>query len=116
MAHRGQTVCLRRRWLYCALGTQEALEANGAAPERFRVLHKRPTDLAARTDMGAPANVVVADMLLDDGACVHYAWMGLDGMGSSRGYPLPRRPHHAAWPGGDGDERRDDRVVLCRLL
>eukprot|EP00884_Botryococcus_braunii_P006992 jgi/Botrbrau1/16294/Bobra.0066s0063.1 len=54
------------RWLYLASSCNEVLQANGFPLERYKVLYKRPTDLALGTDVPVCCNILLCDMI-DEG-------------------------------------------------
>ena len=66
LQHGARHVTVAERWLYMALNAKEVLDTNGVEPEAMRVVYKRPTDLALRTDVPVACNLVVCD-ILDDG-------------------------------------------------
>ena len=58
------------RWLYLALSCKETLEKNGFQDEQYRVVYKRPTDLALKEDVPICCNVCVNE-LLDEGLAAY---------------------------------------------
>ncbi len=55
------------RWLYMASACKEALHSNGFTDEQYKVIYKRPTDLALKTDVPVCCNILLCDMM-DEGA------------------------------------------------
>lgn len=54
------------RWLYLSSAAQQALPANGFKPESFKVVYKRPTDLALIRDVPVVCNLLICN-IMDEG-------------------------------------------------
>ena len=54
------------RWLYLSLACKESLVANKFAPDRYKVIYKRPTDLALIQDVPIICNLLICN-ILDEG-------------------------------------------------
>ena len=65
LRHGARHVTAAERWLYMASSCKTHLKANGVNPEQFKVVYKRPTDLALSVDVPVVCNVLVCDMLED---------------------------------------------------
>ncbi|KAK9815442.1 hypothetical protein WJX72_003717 [[Myrmecia] bisecta] len=59
-------VTAAERWLYLSLACKESLVANGFTDQQFKVVYKRPTDLALLDDVPICCNLLICD-ILDDG-------------------------------------------------
>ena len=54
------------RWLYLSLACKQTLQLNGVSSEAYKVIYKRPTDLALQHDVPNYCNLLLCD-ILDDG-------------------------------------------------
>lgn len=54
------------RWLYLSLACKQTLQANGFHADAYKVIYKRPTDLALQHDVPNFCNLLLCD-ILDEG-------------------------------------------------